>query len=115
DRVDGTDQRAAERGDEGVAARIARGVFEGETGALREAGEGDAFGGDAGGEGFAHERVDGRERGGEPRFVLRGRHEEALRIPAVAGRLRGEAGDAGGQVDDVGEAGDVVGRGAASV
>lgn len=47
------DERAAESADERVAARVAGGVFKGQTRALGKADERDAFGGDAGVEGFA--------------------------------------------------------------
>jgi hypothetical protein len=111
------DEGAAEAGDEGVAARVAGGVFKNQARALGEAGEGDAFGGDAGGEGLGDERVDHGERAGEPGFIVRGRGEEAVRIPGVAGGPGGDPGEVrdDGRVEGADEAGDVVGRGAAAV
>jgi len=108
------DERAAESADERVAARVAGGVFKGQARALGKADEADAFGGDAGVEGFADMGVDAGEGAGEPRFVLGGWNEETMWIPGMVRGLGGDVGEVGG-VEKIDKTGDVFGGGTASV
>lgn len=108
------DERAAQRGDKRITARMARGVFENETRALGKSGERDAFRRDAGSERLGHERIDDGKGAGQPRLVIRGRNEEAVRIPGVVRRLGSEVGEIDG-VKNIGESGNVFGGRTASV
>lgn len=108
------DEAAGKGKEAGEAGGVGGDEFSGEASALGEASEGDAIGGEAGGDREIDDGVDHFEGGGEPRLVAGARGHKGVGVPGGVDGLWGEEGETW-QVESLGETEDVVGGGAAPV
>ncbi len=113
-RAVGADQARAQTDHGAIAARVAGGVLEAETAALREPQDHGALGPEALRGETVDEGSDGAERARQSGLVVRERRQERVGIPAAARRLRGHVVQVG-KGQHVDERQDALGRGAAPV